>query len=256
MKANDNNNQVIETTLLRGKVKLLQPKVGFHASIDTVFLGAAALIKDRWLVLDVGCGVGSAGLCAWSRNKNISLVGIDFQQQLVDLALQNASLNNAVTHCRFFPGNIKTEKIIADNAFNSVMINPPYHALGTHTTSPKKIKAYSHGEDGSGVILQEWVKYAHRKLKNGGYLTVIHRADRLDHLITSLTHRRWFGSLIIYPLHSHAGEDARRVIIQARKERYAPSILKSGMVVHEADGSYTKDALRILDDGSPLDLRA
>ena len=68
---------VIETTLLRGRVRLLQPKVGFHASIDTVFLAAAVPVKDRWQVLDVGCGVGSAGLCVTLRNKNIYLTGLD-----------------------------------------------------------------------------------------------------------------------------------------------------------------------------------
>jgi hypothetical protein len=36
--------EVIETTLLRGRVTLLQPKIGFHASTDSVFLAAAVLI--------------------------------------------------------------------------------------------------------------------------------------------------------------------------------------------------------------------
>lgn len=70
---------VIDTTLLRGKVRLLQPRTGFHASTDTVLLAAAAtaLVKDGDTVLDAGCGVGSAGLCVTLKNKNISLFGID-----------------------------------------------------------------------------------------------------------------------------------------------------------------------------------
>lgn len=249
-----NKEEIIETTLLRGKVRLLQPKTGFHASIDSVFLGAAVTVKDRWKVLDVGCGVGSAGLCVLARCGNISLDGIDIQQELIDLAHQNAVLNDAAEKCRFFAGDIRSEKFTGDNEYNAVIMNPPYQEGGTHTPSPKKIKAVSHGEDASGATLEDWVKYAHRKLKQGGNLVVIHRADRLDDVIVTLEKRRWFGSLVVYPLWSHAGEDAKRVIVHARKERYAPLVLKSGMVIHEKDGKYTSSAQKILDAAGEVKL--
>ncbi len=246
--------EVVENTLLRGKLKLLQPKVGFHAAIDTVFLAAAVPVKDRQLVLDIGCGVGSAGLCVALKNKNIQLTGIDIQQELVDLAHQNAHLNDMTDRCRFFQGTVLTDKHVPDNGFHSVMMNPPYQEAGTHMPSPKKIKAFSHGEDASGATLTDWVKYAHRKLKQGGFLTLIHRADRLDDVITALTARRWFGSLVIYPLYPHVGENARRVIVRARKERYAAAVLKSGLVVHEKDGTYTRGAEKILSAAAEIDL--
>lgn len=247
--------EIIETTLLRGRVRLLQPKVGFHASIDTVFLAAAVAVKDRHKVLDVGCGVGSAGLCVISRNKNISLTGIDIQRELTDIASQNAALNGVEDRCRFFQGDIQGEKVIPDNEFNAVIMNPPYLEGGAHTPSPEKIKATSHGEHISGANLEDWVKYAHRKLKQGGSLTLIHRADRLDDVIVALEKKRWFGSLVVYPLWSHAGEDAKRVIISARKERYAPLVLKPGMVIHKADGQYTAEADAILSEAAGIVLR-
>ena len=76
---------------------------------------------------------------------------------------------------------------------------------------------------------------------------MIHRADRLDEIIRALTTRRWFGSLVVLPIHSRAGEPAKRVLIAARKERYAPIIIKSALVMHEYDGSYTPLAADILD---------
>lgn len=246
------NKEIVETTLLRGKIRILQPKTGFHASIDTVFLAAAVPAKERFRLLDVGCGVGSAGLCVLARKKGISLTGIDVQQDLADLAHQNASLNKMEDLCRFFQGNIKNEKAIEDNAFNAVMMNPPYLEGGAHTPSPEKIKATSHGEGASGATLEDWIKYAHRKLKQGGHLTLIHRADRMDDVIIALEKRRWFGSLIVYPLFSHEGEDAKRVILQARKERYAPLILKTGMILHEKNGQYTSAAKGILEEAKEI----
>lgn len=166
--------------------------------------------------------------------------------------MQNASLNGVSEQCRFFHGDIQREKVITDNHFDVVVMNPPYLEGGAHLSSPEKIKATSHGEDGSGASLEIWLKYAHRKLKQGGNLTLIHRADRMNDVITTLEKRRWFGSLIIYPLWPHEGEEAKRVIIRARKERYAPLVLKSGMVVHKADGQYTDAAQKLLSGGEAI----
>lgn len=246
--------EVIETTLLRGRVKLLQPKIGFHASTDSVFLAAAVPVKDKFKVLDVGCGVGSVGLCVLARNKTVVLTGIDIQPELIDLARQNALLNGVEDQSHFFHGSLLNEKLIEDNQFNVVVMNPPYMESGTHTPSPEKIKATSHGEGASGASLADWVKYAHRKLKQGGHLTIIHRADRMDDVIVELEKKNWFGSVVVYPLWSHSGEDAKRVIIQARKERYAPCILKSGMVIHREDGKYTREAEAVLSDAVAISL--
>lgn len=243
---------VIETTLLNGRVALLQPKKGFHASIDTVFLAAAVPVKEKAHILDAGCGVGSGGLCVLARSRSVRLTGIDIQPELIDLARQNAALNEVEHLCRFVAGDIRKEKDIADDAFSVVMMNPPYQEGGTHTPSPTRNKALSHGEDASGAGLDDWIKYAHKKLKQGGTLVMIHRADRMNDIISALERRRWFGSFVIFPLYSRHGDDAKRVIIRARKERYAPTVLKAGLVIHEKDGKYTDGAQRILSAAEAL----
>ena len=249
---NKHNIELIETTLLCGRVKLLQPKIGFHTSIDAVFLAAAVPVKNQYKVLDVGCGVGSVGLCVISRNENISLTGIDIQPELIHLARENADLNSVTDRCTFFHGDLQKEKTIPNNSFNVVVMNPPYLEGGAHIPSPEKIKATSHGENISGATLEDWIKYAHHKLKQGGILTMIHRADRMDDVIMTLKRKRWFGSLVIYPLWSHTEKDAGRILIQARKERYAPLILKSGMIIHKKNGQYTDAADLILSKNGSL----
>jgi len=249
---NEKTGTVSESTLLGGRVTLLQPRQGFRAGIDTVLLAAAVPAKPGDKVLDVGCGVGSAGLCVALRNKNIHLTGLDIQRKIVDLALQNATLNGVAERCRFFCGNLLTESAVEDNAFNIVMMNPPYQEAGTHVPSPRRNKAVSHGEEASGASLRDWAKYAHRKLKQGGTLVMIHRADRLDDIIITLEERRWFGSLVIHPLWPRKGVPAKRVIILAKKERYKPIRLSSGLILHKKDGKYTPETKKILRDGKPL----
>lgn len=243
---------VIETTLLRGKVKLIQPKKGFRASMDTVFLAAAVPVKDRWNVLDICCGVGSAGLCVTSRNPTISLTGMDIQQGLIDLAHLNAGLNGLQDSSRFICANVLKEKDLENNYFHSVLINPPYQKANTHIISLDKIKAFSHGEEASGITLKKLIKYAHSKIKNGFYITIIHRADRLDEILSIMTDKKWFGSIEIIPLWPRIDEPAKRVIIRARKERYTPLKMHPGIALHEKDGRYTKEALDISEKGLAL----
>lgn len=245
---------IIETTLLRGQVKLLQPREGFHASMDTVLLAAATNPPDNATVLDVGCGVGSAGLCVALKKDSISLYGLDIVDDNVDLARKNATLNQVDGRSVFQCSSFMHDVVFKDNFFDFVITNPPYQAGGRYTQSPDQHKSLAHGEDASGVTLKEWCKYLHKKLKQGGKMVMIHRADRLDEIIRALTERRWFGSLVIVPVQSRVGEPAKRVLVSARKERYAPLVLKPALVMHEADGRYTDQAAAILDGQAVIDI--
>ncbi len=242
--------ETIESTLLRGKVNLIQPKHGFRASIDSVLLAAAVKPRLNDKILDVGCGVGTAGLCVTSRNADISLTGIDIQEDLIKIAKKNAKLNDI--DADFICGDIKDEKTIENNYFNQVLVNPPYEDEGLK--SPNKIKATSHNTSISETTLGDWIKYLHYKLKQGGTATIIHKAEKADQIIKHLTKRRWFGSIVLYPIHPHAGENAKRVIIRARKERYQQMVIKSGLILHKENGDYTDEAEAIFSDGAGIDL--
>ncbi len=240
-------NDIIETSILRGQVKLLQPRHGFHASSDTVLLATAATPFAQGQVLDVGCGVGSVGLSVALKKSDIKLIGIDIQPEMVALAQRNAVLNGIEERCTFYSGDIGADTALPANGFDLVVTNPPFQAEGRHIPASLESKAFAHGEDASGVTLKKWCKYLHNKLKQGGRMVMIHRADRLDEIIQILTERRWFGGLTILPIHPRQGEPAKRVLVTARKERYAPLVLKSGLVMHEMDGSPTPAASSILE---------
>ena len=233
---------IIETTLLNKRVKLLQPKEGFHASIDTVFLAAAVPAKSGDNLLDMGCGVGSAGLCVMERVSGCTLTGIDTQKSLVDIAQENASLNGISDRTTFICADIRTDIAIPERAFHCVLMNPPYLEDGKHTPSPNVSRAMANGED---ALLEDWIRYAFAKLIKGGNLVIIHRADRLDDLMEALRIED-FGAITIYPLWPKAGSLAKRIIVSARKHKKSPLVLHPGMILHEADGKYTAEADDVL----------
>jgi tRNA1(Val) A37 N6-methylase TrmN6 len=101
----------------------------------------------------------------------------------------------------------------------------------------------------AGADLRRWLKYGHDALRHKGYLTLIHRADRLADVIRSLSAN--LGGVTVLPLWPREGEDAKRVIIQARKGVRTPARILPGLVIHESDGSYTEAASAVL-KGAPL----
>ena len=91
-----------------------------------------------------------------------------------------------------------------------------------------------------------------RMVRPKGFLTVVHRADRLDDIVTVMRDKA--GSIIIYPFYSKVGKDASRVIVRAQKDANGLLTLKSGMIVHKSDGTYSDQAENILRHACFLDI--
>jgi tRNA1(Val) A37 N6-methylase TrmN6 len=91
--------------------------------------------------------------------------------------------------------------------------------------------------------------------KPKGGVTLIHRADRLDEIL-SLLHGKAGGIVVfpIWPKATDAGGDARRVIVSARKGMKTPLRLAPGLALHGDDGGYTGAAEAVLRDGAAIRL--
>ena len=80
---------------LGGRVTALQPRRGFRASTDAVFLAAACPAQPGARVLELGCGVGVPALCLAARVPGLGLTGVEQQACYAELARRNAALNDA-----------------------------------------------------------------------------------------------------------------------------------------------------------------
>lgn len=232
-----------EDAMLGGKIRLQQPKEGFRAAIDTVFLAAAIPAKAGQCVLEAGTGSGAAALCLAHRVEGVKITGIDVNPRMVLLADANIQLNRKAETIRVAVGDVAGRlPEDFDAAFDHVMMNPPYLPDTSTHVSPNADRALATVE--SGADLKRWLKYGHDALRSKGYLTVIHRADRLDEVIQSLSPN--MAGIAVLPLWPRDGEEAKRVIVQTRKGVRSPARILPGLVIHEADGSYTEAAAAVL----------
>jgi tRNA1(Val) A37 N6-methylase TrmN6 len=75
---------------LGGRLSIIQPRKGHRAGSDAVFLAAAAPARAGERVLDIGAGVGVAGLCLLARVPGIELTAVEIDHELATLAAANA----------------------------------------------------------------------------------------------------------------------------------------------------------------------
>jgi tRNA1Val (adenine37-N6)-methyltransferase len=247
---------VTDDGFLGGRLRILQPRVGYRAATDPVFLAAAVPALPGQSVLELGCGAGVASLCLAARVSGLNVAGVELQPRYADLARRNAVRNSIAlevfeTDLAALPPDLRARN------FDHVIANPPYFSAGDGTAAE---------DAGREVALREatpltvWIDAATRRLKPGGRLTVIHLAERLPELLAACDNR--LGSMRILPLAPRIGRPANRVILSAEKGARGPFRLLSPLVLHEGaahDGD--RDSLRsevqaILRDGAMLEWRA
>lgn len=240
-----------EIFVLNKQVRLLQPDGGFRTSLDSVMVAAACPAQEGDRILDLGCGVGGASFCLAHRVHNLLITGIDIQSQYIYLARQNVILNSDTNRCEFNVNDIRTFRFPSmDQRVEHVLCNPPFLEAGTYTPSPDTGRATALGHEGQDATLNDWINCSFHALKNGGTLTLIHRADHVDKIVQGLGKK--FGQTEIIPLYPRQGQAAKRVIIRTMKDSHAPAIIQAGLILHREDGSYTPEAEKILRLGEAL----
>jgi tRNA1(Val) A37 N6-methylase TrmN6 len=238
-----------EDGLLGGAIRLRQPRSGYRAAIDPIFLAAAVPAGAGDTVLDVGCGAGAAALCLAKRVPDCRITGIEAQHDLVRLANENAALNGFGDRVVIMGGDIlRPPPRFEPGSFSHVMANPPYLADNRGTPPPDESKSVSTFE--GEADLATWLRFALSAVRPRGSVTLIHRADRIEQLLAQLSQRA--GEIVVFPLWPGENKPAKRIIVRARKGVATPTRLTPGLVLHEVDGRFTTAADAVLRQGAAL----
>jgi len=251
--------ETTDDAFLGGSLKILQPKSGYRAGVDAVLLAAAVsgLTRRMIRVLDVGAGVGTAGLCLARRCPETSVALIEREPALSTLAEENVRRNDLSAQVTVAQADIDEASDdelcalgVAAGSFDHVIANPPYHVEGDGTAAADRLKAKAHAMPAAG--LEQWSRFLARMAKAGGKATIIHKAEAMPALLEAFGRR--FGGLRVLPIHAQAAAPAIRVIVQGTKGSKAPLMLLPAFVLHEERGSFSPGAQAILRHGGALEI--
>ncbi|MEO1474604.1 MAG: methyltransferase domain-containing protein [Pseudomonadota bacterium] len=223
------DNALTRDAYLGGRVMLWQPARGYRAGVDPVLLAAACPARPGDTVLELGCGVGTAALCLAARVPDLMLTGIERQTEMAALAHRNAieceaQMDVVCADIADLPDALR------QRSWDHVIANPPYFDRARSLSSNHEAREAAMGED---TPLETWVDVATRRLKPRGWVTLIHRPERMAELLRHLDGR--MGSVSILPLVPREGREASLILLRARKEGRGPLRLLSPLILHQGN---------------------
>jgi len=237
---------------LGGRVRLYQPRKGYRAGLDAALLAAAVELGATERALEAGCGPGAALLqVAWRTQAaeftGPHLIGVERDPAALGFVQRNIALNGQAARVQAICGDIRTplSKLAPDLALSpidAVFANPPFFDDPASLRGPAPERRDAYIAEGG---LEAWTAFLLKAVRQGGRITLVHRADRLADLFAALG--QGAGSFRVRPVQPFSDQPAKRVLVRAVKGGKAPLVLLPPLVLHARDGAkHTAEAEAIL----------
>jgi len=218
-------------------------------------LAAATSGRGGEHAIELGSGVGAAGLALASRVPALKVTLVEVHRMLADLATENARLNRLDDRVRVLA--LDVEKLpdleaagVQAGSVERVLMNPPFHDARRENVSPDPRRRLAHV--GAPRLLRRWIATAAWLLKPHGVLTLIWRADGLDDVVAAL--QPVFGEIAVLPVLPRADAPAIRVLVRAVKAGRATQVNCPPLSLNDEHGRPTAAAEAVLRVGKALTL--
>lgn len=255
MSTEDERLQTSVDAVLGGRLRLRQPLRGHRVGHDAILLAAATGARAGEHAVDLGAGVGGAGLALAHRVAGLSLTLVEIDPALAALAAENVALNKLEDRVRAVAGDVEDAAALAAagltaKSVDRVLMNPPFNDPRRQNVSPDPRRRLAHVA-GPG-LLGRWIEAAGRLLKPQGVLTLIWRADGLEDVLAALAPS--FGEVAVLPVYPRAEAPAIRVLVRAVKGGKEARRDYPGLVLNNDGGRPSDAAEAVLRAGGVLDL--
>jgi tRNA1(Val) A37 N6-methylase TrmN6 len=244
---------VTDDAALGGRLQLRQPRRGHRFGHDAILLAAACPARVGDAVVDLGAGIGAAGLALAMRVADTTVTLVEIDPRLAALAMENAQRNGLDARVRAValdataPARSFAAAGLGADSVAHVLMNPPFNDPSRQRSSPDAARRLAHA---APQALLPWIKTATRLLRARGTVTLIWRADGLAEVLAALTPA--FGGLAVMPVYPAPDKPAIRILVNAIKASRAPLALLPPLVLADAAGRPTPAAEAVLRDGAAL----
>jgi tRNA1Val (adenine37-N6)-methyltransferase len=238
--------KVTHDTLLRGRVKLIQPVRGFRSSLDPILL-AGFIQAPYGHFLDIGCGTGALSFLLLARDPAATGLGVEIQPRLAGLAARSVEANGFGARFSVMAADIRGIGNVPPATFDLVASNPPFRPLGKGVLPPQTERSLAHHE--VALTLTEWLAVAQAALRPDGRLAAIFPADRLDEMRAALAARA-LAMTRLRMVQAQAGGRANRFCFEAQQSGVvANTVTEAPLIVHE-QGKYSAEVRAMLGEES------
>jgi tRNA1Val (adenine37-N6)-methyltransferase len=232
--------QTTTDTFYHGKVIVKQLKKGYRFAVDSPIL-AAYLPRSTRPALEVGCGVGVVSLLALRQKKFPAVTGIEIQEALFRLAVENAAANGMAARFQVIHGDFaRIHAGIAD--VQTIFCNPPFFKVGQGHVSPDptiRLARFEIAIDLPGLLRGCAAALAQR----GKLFLIFPYARQKELLAAALAHGLHAARL--RPVQPFADAPPDRFLVQLQKSK-ARCRHDEPLVIFRGKGVYTTEMAALL----------
>ncbi len=233
-----NSNERVDFIQRKGYKIIQNPEV-FCFGIDAVLLADFAKVKKDDNVLDIGTGTGIIPMLMFARYENKGYIGIDIQEDMVEMANRSVKINKLESYIQHRCLNVQD---LIDHypagSFDIVTSNPPYMRGNSGLISDNKSKMIARHE--ITCSLEDIIKNTAHVLKEKGRFYMIHRPHRLVDIMTLMQAYRIEPKRMrmVYP---YQDKSPTMILIEGIKYAKPDLIVEPPLYVYETNGDYTDE---------------
>ena len=236
--------KIINDLVYFDNLKIVQNKNYFNFSLDSILLpNFAPITENTKLILDLCTGNAPVPLVLTTKT-NAKIIGVELQKEVFELAKESVELNDLSEQIELINDNINNivTKYETDT-FDLITCNPPYFKHSEQSiTNDNEIKSIARHE--IHMELEDVFKISKKLLKNGGSICMVHRTDRLMEIIEKMKNNNIEPKRVqfIYP---KMNSESNLVLVDGRKNGKTGLKVLTPLYVHNEDGSYTDEVLKL-----------
>lgn len=234
--------EVVNYLLAHKNMKIIQRKDMFNFSLDTVLLANFCTInKDVSTIVDFGTNNAAIPLLL-SRRTDKPIIGIEIQEEAVELAKKNIELNELSDQIEIVHQDIQDYVKDAKKA-KLIVCNPPFFKVGekSNLNDNEYLQIARHEIK---INLEGIIKSAATILDNKGRFAMVHRPDRMIEIIECMKKYDIEPKRIrfVYP---KVGKDSHIFLIEGMYKGQKGMTIEAPLYAHEDDGCYSQEVRRM-----------
>lgn len=224
-------------------IHVIQKKQAFRFGIDAVLLANFPKVKNGAKIVDLCSGTGIIPFILAGKTNAISIIGIEIQKEISDMAKRSVEYNRLQEKVKFIEGDLKDTKLLKDiEKVDIVTVNPPYKTQGTGIVNVNDKNAISRHE--ICCTLDDVVKAAKILLKDKGKLYMIHRPDRIVDIMNVM--RKYFiEPKLIRTIHPSVDKAPSMILIEGQKNGGKFLKWDRPLYIYNENNKYTDEIKRI-----------
>lgn len=233
-----NEDESIDDLQLNG-LRLIQKKAAFRFGIDAVLLADFTNIKKNFKVMDLCTGTGIIPLLLVGKYNPKTVIGIEIQQEMVEMATRSAKLNSIEDKVEFINKDLKDIDFIKTlGRFDVVTVNPPYKLNHSGILNPSDKLAIARHE--IECDLENVIKAIRVLLKDNGRMYMVHRPERLADIMTTMRKYK-IEPKRIQMVHPNAKKAPNIVLVEGQRDGGSFLKWEPPLYVYDKDGNYTDE---------------